>query len=70
MDSRWKTYESSPFCINDPVLHMGQLPQDGENGQHVAFLIVFGALLRPNNLIFFNFSQEEASSSRPGDRAV
>ena len=34
---------------------MGQIPQDGENGQNVAFSIVFGALLRPNGLIFLTF---------------
>ena len=40
---------------------MGQISQDGENGQNVAFSIVFGALLRPNGLIFLtvlNCSEE------------
>ena len=42
-------------------LRMGQIPQDGENGQNVAFLIFFGALLWPYGLIFstfLNYSEE------------
>ena len=36
---------------------MGQFPQDGENGQNVAFFYFsFGALLWPNGLIFQLFS--------------
>ena len=34
-------------------IYMGQFPQDGENGQKVAFF--FGALLWPNDLIFSSF---------------
>ena len=32
--------------------HMGQFPQDGENGQNVAFFHFFVALLLPNGMIF------------------
>ena len=40
-----------------PHSYMRQIPQDGENDQNVAFFLFFEALLWPNGLIFFNFSQ-------------
>ena len=43
-------------CLTPDNAHMGQFPQDGENGQNVAFfLIFFGALLWPNGLILSAF---------------
>ena len=30
----------TPFCVYK-VAHMGQIPQDGENGQNVAFFYFF-----------------------------
>ena len=38
--------------------HMGQIPQDGKNGQNMAFFNFFDALLWPNGMILFNFSEE------------
>ena len=46
--------EKSPGLL--ALAYMGQFPQDGENGQNVAFFLFFGALLWPNCLIFsFSF---------------
>ena len=38
-------------------LHMGQFPQDGENGQNVAFFIFFWSSAVTKRFDFFNFSQ-------------
>ena len=39
------------------VTHMGQIPQDGENGQNVAFFLFFWSSAVSKRLFFFNFCQ-------------
>ena len=40
-----KTNVSNAAVFKIGFVHMGQIPQDGENGQNVAFFYFFGALL-------------------------
>ena len=37
--------------------HMGQFPQDGENGQNLAFIYLFWSSAVTKRFDFFNFSQ-------------
>ena len=39
------------------ILHMGQFPQDGENGQNVALFNLFCSSAVAKRFDFFNFSQ-------------